>query len=80
MSYVLITTMKTQEFIRLMLDLSYSLFLSFFLLVFLGLYPWHMEDPRLEVEMELQLPAYDTATAMRDCLQPNPQLTTMLDP
>ena len=27
---------------------------------------WHMEVPRLGVELELQLPAYTTATAMRD--------------
>ena len=27
---------------------------------------WHMEVPRLEVESELQLPAYGTATAKRD--------------
>ena len=30
---------------------------------FLGLPPWHMEVPRLEVELEPQLPAYTTATA-----------------
>ena len=34
----------------------------FFFPVFLGLYPWHMRFP-YEVELELQLPAYDTATA-----------------
>ena len=33
---------------------------------FLGLYPQHMEVPRLGVESELQLLAYTTATAMRD--------------
>ena len=38
-----------------------SLFI-FFLLVFLGLYPWHMEIPRLGVELEMQLPP----TAMPD--------------
>ena len=27
---------------------------------------WHMEDPRLGVESELQLPAYTTATVMQD--------------
>ena len=31
----------------------------FFLLFFLGLYPWHIEVPRLEVD-------YTAATAMRD--------------
>ena len=30
---------------------------------FLGLHPWHMEVPRLGVELELQLLAYATATA-----------------
>ena len=33
---------------------------------FLGSYAWHMEVPRLGVELELQLPAYATATAMQD--------------
>ena len=31
-----------------------------------GLYPQHMEVPRLGVESELQLPPYATATAMLD--------------
>ena len=31
--------------------------------VFLGPHPQHMEVPRLEVESELQLPAYTTANA-----------------
>ena len=30
---------------------------------FLGLYPQHMEVPRLGIELELQPPAYATATA-----------------
>ena len=33
---------------------------------FLGLCPLYMEVPRLGVQLELQLPAYTTATAMRD--------------
>ena len=33
---------------------------------FLGLYPWHMEIPKLGVESELQLLAYATARAMAD--------------
>ena len=33
---------------------------------FLGLHPWHMEVPRLQVESELQLPAYTTATTTQD--------------
>ena len=39
-------------------------FILFF--VFLGLHLRHVEVPRLEVELELQLPAYTTATATRD--------------
>ena len=35
-------------------------------LFFLGPYPWHMEVPRLGVELELQLPTYSTATATQD--------------
>ena len=38
------------------------IFLYFF--VFLGPHSWHMEVPRLGVELELQLPACTTATAM----------------
>ena len=37
--------------------------ISFYVLVFLGLHPWHMEALRLRVELELQLLAYTTATA-----------------
>ena len=33
---------------------------------FLGLNLWHMEVPRLVVELELQLPVYTTATAVWD--------------
>ena len=38
----------------------------FFFFCFLGPHPQHMEVPRLRVASELQLPAYITATAMRD--------------
>ena len=41
-----------------------SVWLYFF--VFLGPHRWHMEVPRLGVELELQLPAYTTAAAMLD--------------
>ena len=41
-------------------------FLSFFFLCFLGLHLWHMEVPRVGVELELQLPACATATAKPD--------------
>ena len=33
---------------------------------FLGLQVWHMGVPRLGVKLELQLPAYATATAKQD--------------
>ena len=42
------------------------IFFKFYFFVFLGLYPRHMEVPRLEVESELQLWAYTTATATLD--------------
>ena len=38
----------------------------FFAFVFLGLLPRHMELPRLRVELDLQSPAYTTATATQD--------------
>ena len=38
----------------------------FILFVFLGLYLWHMEVPRLGVESELQPLAYTIAIAMPD--------------
>ena len=41
-------------------------FLFFGLSVFLGLHLWYMEVPRLGVQLELQLLAYCTATAMPD--------------
>ena len=36
--------------------------------VFLGLYLWYMEVPRLGVELELQVPAYTTATLDPSCV------------
>ena len=44
-------------------------FLSFFYLFiycFLGPHAWHMEIPRLEVKLEVWLPAYAKATATWD--------------
>ena len=38
----------------------------FFFFCFLGLHVWHVEVPRLGFELELQLLAYTTATAMQD--------------
>ena len=52
---------------------SVILFLfCFVFFVFLGLHLWHMEAPRLGVQLESQLPAYATATAM-------PNLTCICD-
>ena len=43
---------------------------GFFFFFFLGLYPWHMEVPRPGVKSQLLLPAYTTATAAPDPLDP----------
>ena len=43
-----------------------KLVLLFFFYYFLGPNLQHMEVPRLEVQSELQLPAYTTDTAMQD--------------
>ena len=48
---------------------------SFFFFSFLGLHLWHMQVSRLGAELELQLPAYTTATAM-----PNPSHILDLHP
>ena len=40
--------------------LRFSYLLPFFF--FLGLHPWHVEVPMLGDELEMQLPAYTTAT------------------
>ena len=37
-----------------------------FFFVFLGLHPWHMEVPRLGIQLEVRLPAYARAVAMPD--------------
>ena len=54
-----------------------QIFLFVFFIFVLGPYPRHMEVPRLGIELELQLPAYTTATATWD---PAPELTAMPDP
>ena len=51
----------------------------FFFLAFLGLLLWHMEVPRLGVELELQLAAYTTATETPD-LSPVRDLQLMATP
>ena len=43
-----------------------GLFYFCFCFCCLGLHLQHMEGPRLEVELELHLPACNTATAMQD--------------
>ena len=60
-------------------------FLSFFFFfAFLGQHSWHIEVPRLGVELQLQPSTYAIATATQDpnhpCLQPTGQITAMLDP
>ena len=42
------------------------LYIHIFFWLFLGLHPRHMEIPRLGGKLELQLPAYGTATATQD--------------
>ena len=41
-------------------------FCSFVCFCSLGLHPWHMDNPKLGVQLELQLPAYATAIAPPD--------------
>ena len=42
-------------------SLLWVVFSHSFFFFFLGLHPWHVEVPRLGVELELELPAYTTA-------------------
>ena len=44
----------------------HSLFFLSFFFVFLGLHLWHMELPRLGIDLELQPPAYTRVTATQD--------------
>ena len=63
--------------------LKFFFFFFFLTVCFLGPHLWHMEVPRLGVELELQLPVKATATAdagSRPHLWPTPQLMAMLDP
>ena len=39
---------------------------NIYIYIFLGLHSQHMEVPRLGAELELQMPAYATATAAQD--------------
>ena len=57
----------------------------FFFFSFLGLHLWHMDVPKLGVELELQLPAFTTATATWDLscicdLHHSSQLCWILNP
>ena len=45
-------------------DSTLGLYLSIY--AFIGPHTWHMEVCRLRVKLELELPAYTTATATRD--------------
>ena len=58
------TFFKICESISVLQISSFASLLNF--LFFLGLYPWHMEVPRLGLESELQLLACATAKAMPD--------------
>ena len=60
-NYFLVSQLK---FLPLSLP-DFSVFFFFFFPLFRP-HLWHMEVPRLEVELELQLLAYPTATATRD--------------
>lgn len=63
--YVNVTMFVNRVFADMIKVWSLSLSLFFFS-VFLGLLRRHMEVPRLGVKLDLQLPAYITATAMLD--------------
>ena len=57
----------------------------FFFFFFLGLHPWHIEVPRIGVELKLQLPAYIIATELPDLshvrnLHHRPQQRWILNP
>ena len=45
---------------------SFHVNFFFLFLLFRAIPMWHMEAPKLGVELELQLPTYTTATATRD--------------
>ena len=56
---------KASYFIRVKTEYLPRNFFSFFF-CFLGPHLWYMKVPSLGVESELQLPAYTSATALRD--------------
>ena len=59
---------NTMGFSTILLWQQYNEIVHFYfiLFVFLGPHPWHMDVPRLGVQLELQLLASSTATATRD--------------
>ena len=60
-----------------------NVYLLIYVFIYICLWPlWHMEDPRLGTESELQLPACAWATATPDprCLQTAPRLMATPDP
>ena len=64
-------------------EINHYCFFVLFFVGFLGLYLWHVEVPRLGVELVLQLLAYPTATAIpypSHVCNLQPQLMAMLDP
>ena len=54
--------LTTQIYFRFSIPTS----LTFYFFGFLGPHLWHMDIPSLGIELELQLPAYSTATATPD--------------
>ena len=54
------------NFLALSSNEGHRIFFCFVLFCFLGLHLWHMEIPRLGVELELQLPDYAMAIAMQN--------------
>ena len=70
---------------KILNTVSCAILSFFFFFVFLGLHPWHMEVPWLEVELELYPLACTTATAMPDLswvcnLHPSPGQCRILTP
>ena len=59
-------TLAKSSLILLIFKKKKTVFLFVCLFCFLGPNPWHMEDPRLGVLLEPQLPAYIIATATQD--------------
>ena len=50
------------------MGIEHDILLYYFIFVFLGPYPQHMEVPRLGIKSELELLAYAVATATHDVI------------